>query len=205
MTITELSDSIFGTFFPQNTVKGVINTDCFALENHVLAPPGEPGDSASCTITAFVSGQAGDAHVDNATVAGIGEEGSRATADDAALVLFTDVIPQILVTKTADQSSVDETGELVTFTVTAENNTLEPVTVDSLDDDVYGDLTQLADSTCVAGAVLEPDDDGPLGGNGTGPDTYTCTFTVLVAQLNAELQHKDSVRCDGSRQRRQHG
>ena len=139
-----------------------------------------------------MSGQAGDEHVDNATVAGIGEEGSRATADDDAHVLFTDVIPQILVTKTADQPSVDETGELVTFTVTVENDTLEPVTVDSLDDDVYGDLTQLADSTCVAGAVLEPDDDGPSAAM-PGADTYTCTFTVLVAQLNAELQHKDSV------------
>ena len=42
-----------------------------------------------------MSGQAGDEHVDNATVAGIGEEGSRATADDDAHVLFTDVIPQI--------------------------------------------------------------------------------------------------------------
>ena len=73
-------------------------------------------------------------------------------------MLFTDVIPAILVTKTADQPSVDETGELVTFTVTVENDTLEPVTVDSLVDDVYGDLTTLADSTCVAGAELEPDD-----------------------------------------------
>ena len=107
-------------------------------------------------------------------------------------MLFTDVIPEILVTKTADQSSVDETGELVTFTVTVENDTLEPVTVDSLDDDVYGDLTQLADSTCVAGAELEPDDDVP-GRQRHGPDTYTCTFTVLVAQLAAELQHKDTV------------
>ena len=51
--------------------------------------------------------------------------------------------PQILVTKTADQPSVDETGELVTFTVTVENDTLEPVTIDSLNDDVYGDLTSL--------------------------------------------------------------
>ena len=146
--ITELSDSVFGSFFPQNTVTGVISTTCFALENVVLLAP---GDSASCTITAFLSGQAGDAHVDNATVAAIGEEGSRATADDAAVVLFTDVIPAITVTKTADQPSVDETGELVTFTVTAENDTLEPLTVDSLSDDVYGDLTTVADSTCVVG------------------------------------------------------
>ena len=146
--ITELSDSVFGSFFPQNTVTGVISTTCFALEDVVLLAP---GDSASCTITAFLSGQAGDAHVDNATVAAIGEEGSRATADDAAVVLFTDVIPAITVTKTADQPSVDETGELVTFTVTAENDTLEPLTVDSLSDDVYGDLTTVADSTCASG------------------------------------------------------
>ena len=33
VTITELSDSVFGSFFPQNTVKGVIDTDCFDLEN----------------------------------------------------------------------------------------------------------------------------------------------------------------------------
>ena len=184
--ITELSDSVFGSFFPQNTVTGVISTTCFALEDVVLLAP---GDSANCTITAFLSGQAGDAHVDNATVAAIGEEGSRATADDAAVVLFTDVIPAITVTKTADQPSVDETGELVTFTVTAENDTLEALTVDSLSDDVYGDLTKVADSTCVAGAVLEPND----GVVGSGDDTYTCAFTVIVAQLGTELQHQDSV------------
>ena len=165
---------------------GVISTTCFALEDVVLLAP---GDSASCTITAFLSGQAGDAHVDNATVAAIGEEGSRATADDAAVVLFTDVIPEITVTKTADQPSVDETGEFVTFTVTAENDTLEPLTVDSLSDDVYGDLTKVADSTCAAGAVLEPND----GVVGSGDDTYICAFTVFVAQLGTELQHQDSV------------
>ena len=186
VTITELSDSIFGSFFPQDTLKSGITSDCFDLEDVVLPAP---GDSASCMITAFLSGQAGDAHANNATVAGIGEEGSRATADDAALVVFTDVIPTITVTKAADQPSVNETGEFVTFTVTAENDTLEPVTVDSLVDDVYGDLTQLADSTCVAGAELGPDDNVA----GSGPDVYTCTLTVLVAQVAAELQHKDSV------------
>jgi hypothetical protein len=138
---------------------------------------------------AFVSGQAGDEHVDNATVAGIGEEGSRATADHEAHVLFTDVIPQVRVTKTADKTSVDETGELVTFTVTVENATLEPVTVDALNDDAYGDLTMLADSTCVAGADLAPDD----GVAGSGNDTYTCAFTTRVAQLATELEHKDTV------------
>src|SRR4029079_14047585 len=29
--------------------------------------------------------------------------------------------------------------------------------------------------------------------NGRGPDTYTCEFTVLVAQLAVELQHEDKV------------
>ena len=36
VTITELSDSVFGSFFPVDSVAGVIDTDCFDLENVVL-------------------------------------------------------------------------------------------------------------------------------------------------------------------------
>jgi hypothetical protein len=190
VAITELADSAFGSFFPLDTVAGVIETDCFELENVVLDAP---GDSTNCSITAFLSGQADDAHVNNTTVAALGEEGSRSTDDDSAGVFFTDVTPDFFVTKTTDRPSVDETGESVTFTVTAENDTLERLTIDSFTDDVYGDLTTLADSTCVAGTELEPDDDVAGSGNGAGDDTYSCTFTVIVAQLAAELQHEDTV------------
>ena len=48
---------------------------------------------------------------------------------------FTDVLPDISVTKTADVASVPETGGDVTYTFVVTNNGAEKVTLTSLVDD----------------------------------------------------------------------
>jgi uncharacterized repeat protein (TIGR01451 family)/LPXTG-motif cell wall-anchored protein len=185
LTITHLSDSVFGTFFPNPDLHGATDVDCGALEGDTVLP----GDSVSCTFTATISGEAGETHENTASVTGEDDEGNPASDSDDASVLFDDVKPVIVVTKTANPTTVPESGGLVTFTVTIENATLEPVVTTSLVDDVYGNLVGRSGSTCVVGGQLAAAD----GVVGSGPDFYQCTFQVNVAQVAAELAHHDTV------------
>ena len=192
LTITDLSDSVFGSFFPNDTTTGIDSTDCFDLEGVVLAA----GESVDCTITATISGNAGTSHDNIASVTGEDDEGNPASDTDPASVGFTDVLPKIVVTKSADPTTVLESGGLVTFRVTVENDTLEPVTTTALVDAINGgsdiDLVGLDGSTCVAGVMLAADD----GVDGSGPDFYSCTFTRTVAQVGNELSETDVVTVD---------
>ena len=58
----------------------------------------------------------------------------------------------MLVDKSADKDSVDETGEDVVFTFTVTNESAESVEITSLEDSVYGTLT--GDVDCKVGTVL---------------------------------------------------
>jgi uncharacterized repeat protein (TIGR01451 family)/LPXTG-motif cell wall-anchored protein len=189
LTITDLSDSVFGSFFPDDTTTGIDSTDCFDLEGVVLAS----GEDVSCTITATISGEANTSHDNIASVTGEDDEGNPASDNDPASVDFTDVLPKIIVTKSASPTTVPESGGLVTFTVTVENDTLEPVMTTDLVDAINGgsdiDLVGLVGSTCVAGVTLAADDNVA----GSGLDFYSCTFTRTVAQVGNELSENDVV------------
>lgn len=66
-----------------------------------------------------------------------------------------DHIPAIEVTKTADKTSVEETGENVTFTFTVKNTSkVDTVEILSLVDSVYGNLD--GDHACKVGNTLAP-------------------------------------------------
>jgi len=71
--------------------------------------------------------------------------------------------PTIEVTKEADKTSVDETGENVTFTFTVKNTSkVDTVEILSLIDSVFGDLD--GEHACKVGTTLAPN--------------TTCTFTI---------------------------
>ena len=84
---------------------------------------------------------------------------------------------KLKVTKTANPTSVNETGEIVTFTVKVENTGIDPnnyVTLSSLTDDIYGDITDvnnenITSTTC---SIAEP-----IPGAG---GTLECSFTAYV-------------------------
>ena len=61
-------------------------------------------------------------------------DGNIDTASDDATVTFTDVLPDIAISKTAVPTSVPETGANVEFTVVVTNGSLEAATIDSLVD-----------------------------------------------------------------------
>jgi Zn-dependent M28 family amino/carboxypeptidase len=92
--------------------------------------------------------------------------------DETHEVIFgnSKIDPSIDVLKTSDVPSVTEPGGWVLYTVDVTNTSVatDPVTITSLYDDLYGDLTAIAGSSCVLPITILPG------------DTYTCTFGVDV-------------------------
>jgi uncharacterized repeat protein (TIGR01451 family) len=156
LTITSLNDDQFGDLLPEAEAAngGPITLD--------------PGDSFSFSFDRELTLDGGESHTNVVTVVGTDDEGTEATANDDHTVGATDVAPAITVDKSADPTQVLAPGEDVTFTVVIENDSVstDPVTIDSLFDDIHGDLNGQGD--CVTPTTIEP---------GT---SYTCSFTVLV-------------------------
>jgi uncharacterized repeat protein (TIGR01451 family)/LPXTG-motif cell wall-anchored protein len=106
--------------------------------------------------------------VNTVTATASDDDGNQATDDDDETVVFGDLLPSIVVAKTANLATVPETGGNVTFTVSVTNQSAESVTLDSLVDDVFGDLDG-------AGSCAVPQ---TLAANG---GTYECSFTEFLA------------------------
>ena len=114
------------------------------------------------------------------------------SATAQATVTLTAVLPSISVTKVANPLSLPEPGGIFTFTVQVTNpNTIDPITITSLTDNIYGDLATRAGSTCGAliGVTLAPGASsapctftGPF--NGKGGDSQTDTVTVTGIDSN---------------------
>lgn len=169
LTLNELVDDIHGNL----NGKG----DC-ALPQTIL-----PGESYSCSFTALVEGQAGDTETDTVTGCAVDDEDNKVCDDDKATVtIVTGELPVIEVIKTADPTEVIEPGEMVTFTVTIQNGPVIPVTIDSLVDDIHGNLNGQGD--CSVPQDLE------AGGS------YSCSFTASVTGT-AGYMETDTVTASG--------
>jgi len=128
------------------------------------------GGIYSCSFTAFIGGAPGE-QTDTVTASGADDEGNDVSASDSALVTITNVPSEITLVKTANPTSVDEPGGDVTFNFTVTNtSTTDTVTINSLTDTIYGDLTSVDGSTCTVPQVLLP-----------GGGLYSCLFTVFVS------------------------
>lgn len=171
-TITALTDSVFGT----------LSGDADCQVGTQLAG----GASCSFDHTEFISGTVGVDHVNTFSAVAEDSEGNEASDDASATVSFIDVLPAISVDKSADQTSVDETGADVLFTFTVNNTGTVPVTVASLTDDVFGTLS--GDADCKVGTVI------PAGGScsfaqteflsGSPSTAHHNTFTAAVTDAD---------------------
>jgi hypothetical protein len=129
------------------------------------------GGSYSCSFTTEVTGNAGETETNVVTASGLDDDGN-AVSDDSGEVTVTvaDVAPAITVDKTA-VDTLPAPGGPVTYTVTVTNTSVssDPVTLTSLTDNVYGDLTddpsndEISNSTCALATIVV----------GT---PYSCTF-----------------------------
>jgi uncharacterized repeat protein (TIGR01451 family) len=98
------------------------------------------------------------------------DDGDQTQASASATVSFTDVPPQISVTKTPDLTEVPETGADVTYTVTVTNDGTEAATIAAVTDTVGdGEPLALTDLEPAPPATLEPG------------ATYSGAFTRRVA------------------------
>lgn len=197
VTITSLTDTV-GNDVTDLLDPLLANNDCDALDDYELAPldtvvDGGP-DQVTCTFTVTLAGLAeGDVHENTVTVIVEDEEGDTATDTDDERVTVREL--DVLVTKTALPTTLPEPGGSVTYTVLVENRSVDTVTVTSLVDVVTGggttDLLTLAGSSCsAANADLELS--GADATAGSGPDTFTCTFTASVSG-NAGDVHENTV------------
>ncbi|PKG75453.1 hypothetical protein CXF86_07270 [Shewanella sp. GutCb] len=177
---------------------GILTGDCMvdsvngnpiadtALSGFVL----EPGDYASCDITKSLQGNAGDTHLNTATIRGVDEDGQDVDASDDALVTFTPLAP--------DTDMAFATSMLVVLELSNggfEDVTLTDLTVMGVDvvdgaagadfifrNAIGGEHAGVSYSACAIGTVL--------GYSGSGTDTYSCAFTL---ELRPGIENTDAI------------
>ena len=182
VTITELKDDKFGTLTGDGDCQ--VGTE--------LAP------AASCTFQATFlvpPGATGSTHTNVFTAKAEDEDDTEVQDDDPATVTRTDLLPSIIVEKTANPTSVPQTGGNVTFTYVVTNNGPVTVTITELKDDKFGTL--IGDSDCQVGTILAPAASCTfqaiflVPGNGAG-GTHINTFTAKAKDAeNNPVQDDD--------------
>ncbi|MFQ2099101.1 hypothetical protein [Aeromonas sanarellii] len=94
VTFNDLDDDVFGNLTSQcqvNRKNGAPLVPAVALAGFVLSP----GESASCTLSKDLQGNADESHTNTATISGKDEDNQTVTDSDDATVEFTDVPPDI--------------------------------------------------------------------------------------------------------------
>lgn len=182
VTITTLVDSEYGNIADANNANVTDNT-CPDLVGDVLAPLG----TTSCSFKALVSGDSGDTFPDTVRACGT-QQGTGVTVcdEDDALVTITDVPSTPALAKTARSAActVDVTYQVVV----SNHSAIDTLTVDSLTDDKFGDITEVQGSvvstTCATGGTIA------VSGN------YTCSFVGRIDSDTCAINHVDTVTGD---------
>ncbi len=169
VSITSLTDDKFGTLLG--------NSDCQV--GTILAGLSQ----CSFDLTKTLSGNARTTHVNEFIASAEDDEGTPVSNNDDETITFTDVLPSISVNKVASTNEIPETGGNVTYTFTVTNNTIEPLIIMSLSDDVIGN--HLGDIDCYEGMTLNGNasctfDETYTIPTGTAPATHTNTFTAIA-------------------------
>jgi hypothetical protein len=108
---------------------------------------------------------------------------SKCNCDPAFEVPINVPPAELQVVKTATPTTVDEPGGTVQFDVAVTNTGIDPnndVTLDTLSDDIYGDITQ------VQGDILSTTCSVPQ--TVTAGGTYTCSFNATVSGNGGDTQ-----------------
>ena len=170
LTITSLTDEVGGITYDITDLGDVVATTCSVPQSLGI------GSTYDCSFTLDVNGGGGDVVTDTVTAVAEDDDENQATDTAQDSVQVTDVLPSILVEKTADPLSIDENGAAVTYTVEVTNTTSEALDITSMTDSVEGGPG--FDITTVAGDVVATDCGAltSIGANGSA----SCAFTVFV-------------------------
>jgi PKD repeat protein len=161
LTLTSLVDDIYGDLNGQG--------DCSVPQT--IAAGG--WHSYSCRFEVNPTGESGDIQIDTVTATVQDDEGNIASRQASATVeVLADVLPVISVQR--DQPRSVEAGGRLWFSTLVRNDTVESVTLTSLVDDVYGDLS--GQGNCSVPQTIN------VG------DRYWCWFEAAIAGSAGESQ-----------------
>lgn len=167
VALSSLNDSIYGDI--TNAGGAILSTTC-DLADATQVTAVQP---YSCSFEARpgLNANAFENETNVVTAEGTDKNGNFISGFDDATVVIENVPPAVTIVKTANPTQVVEPGGDVEFTVTVTNTSTslqDPLTIETLVDDVYGDL--IAQGDCSA----------PTGPLAVG-EAYECSFTKMVA------------------------
>lgn len=196
LTIDSISDDTYGVLTtlpacgagePPPTCTPSGTTSCASLVGTTLTPSG----SASCGFDAFVTGNSGDAITDIAEVCGHDNAGHTGLCGhDDASVTITDAFTEPTVDKTA-QSAANCRLDVTYQVVVSNNSTVDTLTVNSLTDDKFGDVTTVH---AAGGGFEEVVTACTLSKNPIpSSDSANCTFVGRITSNSCSFTHTDTV------------
>lgn len=148
----------------------------------------QPGSNEVCDSATFTAASTFDAYPGSP---------SKCNCGDLNIDVFLETA-SITVVKDAVTPTVLETGGSVTYSVAVTNNAqVSDVTLDSLEDNLYGNITTtghngITATTCTLATIpAESNDPG-------GQNPYTCQFTVTVGPGNTGQKITDIVTACGT-------
>ena len=183
VTLTTLTDDIYGNIASASNAN-VTDNSCPDLVGDVLGP----GDSATCSFKAFVSGNYGDTITDVVEVCGDqNNTGASICDDDDADVTITDVPTTPSLAKTAQAAGC--TVSVRYQVVVTNNSSIDTLTVDSLEDNLFGDITK--DKNTGNSAIESTN--CTIGGTIAKSGNYTCEFVGTISSSTCSIDHTNTV------------
>lgn len=186
LILSSLNDDVFGDLLDANNA-AISNSDCDDLAGQTIGP----GGTLSCSFSASITGNAGFSHTDTVTACGTANDQQSCNDDDATVnvINLSEEAADPTVTKDVYAWTMD-----VTYKVQVNNNSsIDTLTVNSLMDNKFGDITtmhaagggfeQVVNTDCVSGGTISP------GGN------YNCTFVGRISSSGAN-PHVNTVTAD---------
>jgi uncharacterized repeat protein (TIGR01451 family) len=107
----------------------------------------------TCNFTKSLASDSLVSHTNTVTASGQDPEGNQASKSDSETITFTDVLPDISLTKVANPTAARWTGDYIDYTFRITNNGAETVTVTSFVDDK---IALSAQCLALIGATIAP-------------------------------------------------
>ena len=172
VTINNIHDNVYG-----DLTDDIENPGTTCVTGITLMP----GEIYTCSFTGEFFGPPGAFQSDVITVRATDSDGGTEFDFATASVFISDVPSSLAVTKTPNR--VEQiSGGPVTYTVAIENTSaVDTVTLSSLDDNPYGDITVVGGAITATTCSLVPTIILPPRGN------YTCEFTALITGSVGDL------------------
>jgi uncharacterized repeat protein (TIGR01451 family) len=176
--ITSILDNLYGNLGTTNSK--VTDNSCPSLIGTTLLA----GGTASCTFKASVAGNANDSIKDIVEVCSLEiSNNAKVCGSDDATVTISDVYTAPILTKTAQSAANCQLD--VTYQVVVSNNSgVDSLSVTSLTDDQFGDITQAHAAGGGFGEVVSTTcgSSGPCGSSIAHSGNCTCTFVGRIVK-----------------------